>query len=75
VANLFIDGVERIQNYAGDPIHVQNIGLGFGAFSGGQGNFVNVQLTSSPVPLPGAVWFFGTGIAGLAGMRMGRKKI
>ncbi len=74
VANLFIDGVERIQNYVGDPIYVQNIGLGFGAFSGGQGNFVNVQLASlSAVPIPASLFLFGSGMVGLVGM--GRKKL
>ncbi len=33
-----------------------------------------VQFNGSPVPIPGAVWLLGTGLAGLAGIRIGRKK-
>lgn len=78
VANLFIDGVERIQNYAGDPFWAQNLGLrlGFSSFSGGQGNFANVQLISlQAVPILPSLFLFGSGIVGLAGMGMGRKKL
>jgi hypothetical protein len=74
VANLYIDGVERIQNYVGDPLTVQNVGLGFGVGSGGQGNFANVQLASlSAVPIPASLFLFGSGMVGLVGM--GRKKL
>jgi hypothetical protein len=30
--------------------------------------------TSTSVPVPAAVWLFGSGLAGLAGIRLGRKK-
>jgi hypothetical protein len=39
----------------------------------GLDNF-SVSTTSSPVPLPPAIFLFGTGLAGLAGIRFKRKK-
>jgi hypothetical protein len=73
VANLFIDGVERIQNYVGNPLTVQNVGLEFAVGSGGQGNFAKVQLASLlAVPIPPSLFLFGFSIAGLAGT--GRRK-
>ena len=39
------------------------LGSGLGDYVIGQ-----VDLTYSPVPIPAAVWFFGTGIIGLIGM-------
>jgi hypothetical protein len=71
LADLFVDNTEVIQNYAGNTMYLNNWGLGWGVTNGGQGNFNFVQL-SSPVPIPAAIWLFGSGIFGLAGM--GRKK-
>ena len=34
----------------------------------------DMQLTGNPVPTPGAVWLLGSSIAGLAGIRLRRKK-
>ena len=74
LADLFVDNSKVIQNYAGNSMHLNNWGLGWGVTNGGQGNFNVVQLTSSPVPVPGAVWFFGSGIAWIAGMGFGKKR-
>lgn len=49
LSNLWVDGVVRIQNYAGHTTYISNSGLEFGSFSGGQGNFSFVEL-ASPVP-------------------------
>ena len=43
---------------------------GGGTFTG----LSEVQFNGSPVPIPGAVWLLGTGLAGLAGIRIRRKK-
>jgi hypothetical protein len=34
----------------------------------------DMQLTGNPVPIPGAVWLLGSGLAGIAGIRLRRKK-
>ena len=54
VADLFVDGIERITNYAGEVsnIYVQNSGLMFSAVSGGQVNFDFVQLTIGTQNIP-----------------------
>jgi hypothetical protein len=61
---LFVDGTERISGYAGFAASfIHDTGLGWGASSGGQVNFNQVQLSS--VPIPAAVWLFGSALAGL----------
>lgn len=82
LADLFVDGIERIQNYAGVTYNPATEGnsrgmysLIWGGINGGQANFNSVQLTSSPVPIPGSFWLLGSGIAGLAGISKRRKKI
>lgn len=60
-ADLFVDGIERIRGYTGDPSFLDNKGLKFGAFSGGQINFAQVQLTS-PVPEPSVRAMMGFGV-------------
>lgn len=73
-ADLFVDGIGRIQGYAGDPSFLDNKGLKFGAFSGGQINFAQVQLTS-PVPEPSSGAMMGLGVLLLTGLwSMGLKK-
>ena len=32
-------------------------------------NSGSITVTSNPVPIPGAIWLFGSGIMGLAGLR------
>ncbi len=63
-ANLFVDGISRIQGYTGDTSFVGDTGLGFSAFSGGQGNFNFVQLQSVPEP-SSLVLALGAGALGL----------
>lgn len=77
LADLFVDNVECIQNYAGNTEYLSNWGLGWGTVFGGQGNFNSVQLAtpqSTPVPAPATMLLLGTGIAGLVGSRIRRKK-
>ena len=45
-ANLSVDGVERLQNYAGNTSYLENVGVRWGASGGGQGNFTSVQPVS-----------------------------
>ena len=56
-------------SFLSGTIYVQNIGLGFSAMSGGQGNFANVQLASlQAVPIPASLFLFGSGILGLTAL-------
>ena len=43
-------------------------------FDIGSGNSLEV-LNVSAVPLPGAIWLFGSGIIGLAGLARRKKKV
>jgi hypothetical protein len=43
-------------------------GVGFSKWNTGIDNY-KLTLTTSPVPLPSAVWLFGSAIAGLVGLR------
>ena len=38
------------------------------------GQSQRLRVTVSPVPVPGAIWLLGAGLAGLAGIRIRRKK-
>lgn len=56
LADLFVDGVERIQGYGGLlPIYPEDYGLMFGGWSGGQANFNLVRLTSPVVACNGLI--------------------
>ena len=46
-------------------------GLGGNPLS--QGQFDNVRLDFSPVPIPAAVWLFGSGLLGLIGVARRKK--
>lgn len=47
LANLSVDGVERIKGYTGHTeFYLKDWGLGWGAISGGKGNFNSVHLTT-----------------------------
>ena len=64
LADLFIDGVDRIQGYAGHTSFVANRGLVWGAFSGGRGDFNLVEAetgTLSTVPEPSTMFLGGVG--------------
>ena len=52
LADLFVDGVVRIQGYAGYSQYLDDNGLGFSVWSGGQGNFDFAQLTIGSRNLP-----------------------
>ena len=43
-------------------------------YYGPNADVIRLNYTGSPVPLPSAVWLLGSGIVGLAGTRLGRKK-
>jgi hypothetical protein len=49
-ADLFIDGILRLEDYAGHGDQSGDRGLVWAAFSGGQGNFSFVELASIPEP-------------------------
>ena len=60
LADLFVDGIKRIQDYPGfiyySPIEGNSRGMYstlWGAINGGEANFNFVQFTSSPSPIPG----------------------
>ena len=71
LADLYIDGVDRIAGYAGHTSFVADTGLNWGAFSGGQGdfNFVKAEtgtLSTTPEPssllICGVALLFGLGL-------------
>lgn len=71
LANLFVNGIEEIVGYTGDTAFVENWGLFFGAFSGGQGNFNLVELSSglSPsVPEPSGLAILASALVCLIGV-------
>jgi probable HAF family extracellular repeat protein len=47
--------------------------VGYGLNAAGQQRPFLMTPTGSPVPVPGAVWLLGSGIAGLAGLRRSRR--
>ena len=59
LANLFVDGLERLTGYSGNMTFLSNSGLYFGASSGGQGDFNFVQITSAPEPSSVALLLLG----------------
>jgi hypothetical protein len=50
LADLYVDGILRLEDYAGHSSFVHNRGLLWGAHSGGQANFSFVELASIPEP-------------------------
>ena len=62
LADLIVDGVERLSNYAGHTTNVVDFGLMWGAYSGGQGNFSLVELASTAIPEPSALLLAATGL-------------
>jgi hypothetical protein len=50
LADLSVDGITRIQGYTGNTTFKANVGLYFGASSGGQGNINFAQVVSVPEP-------------------------
>ncbi len=59
LADLFVDGTLRIEDYAGNTTFITNSGLAFGAASGGQANHTFVQVVS--VPEPSSLTLIGVG--------------
>ncbi|UOA07444.1 VPLPA-CTERM sorting domain-containing protein [Methylobacter sp. S3L5C] len=70
-----VDGVNGF-TFAAEAGHIYSIYLGGVDFSkwntGVDGYALNIK-TTSPVPLPGAVWLFGSALAGFVGLR--RRKL
>lgn len=62
---LWITGDNQLFNFM-DPNSPETVGLGTNANA--------LAVTSSPVPIPGAVWLLGTGLLGIAGLRRARLK-
>jgi PEP-CTERM motif len=69
VADLSVDGIVRLTGYTGNTSFYFDSALAWGAFSGGQGNFNDVQVQTGSVPEPGSLTLLvlGTGAAGMFG--------
>ena len=75
-ASLSVDGISRIDNYAGHTSFVANRGVTFHAFSGAEVHYSSVQFVS--VPAPSALFTVLVGIvpgAGLLWRRRLRRKV
>lgn len=70
---VFIDG-NLIADYQDSTFANANFkfGLSFGEDS--QGYFDNVVINTAPIPEPATILLFGTGLAGLIGTRLRKKK-
>ncbi len=70
--SLDVDGSHALLGEAlGIRLYNLNLDLGVDAISGV--GFDNVQLSFSAVPVPAAIWLFGTALLGLAGFNRRRK--
>jgi hypothetical protein len=66
-ADLYVDGVLRLSDYAGTSINALNYGLLFGAVNGGDVNFSLVSIvTGNAIPEPPTLTLLGT--AGAIGL-------
>jgi len=60
--------------WAGTLVTAGNTGSAWGGFSNTQySNVYNITISESAVPVPAAVWLFGSGLAGLAGVARRRR--
>lgn len=69
----FSDNVDSVNGYsflaeAGKQYSIYLGGVGFSRWNSGVDGYA-LNVTTSPVPVPGAVWLFGTALAGFLGMR------
>lgn len=74
-ADVFVDGVERISGWAGIPNPIQTGRFKFGSASSpddGQGNYNMVEF--NVVPVPSTILLLGSGVTGLAWIKLVRKK-
>lgn len=74
VADLSVDGVVRLTDYAGNTSFSFDSALSFGAYSGGRGNFnfVQVQTGMASVPEPTSLTLFVTGVGIVIGYTRNR---
>jgi hypothetical protein len=76
LAALYVDGIERLQNYSGSTYGLSNLGLEWGTNGGGQGNFnfVGLSIPSVPEPEEWSMLLLGFGMIGYQVKRkQGRK--
>ena len=73
--NLALTGsTAGIGSWTGTLLSVGNVGAAWGAFDGTPYSEVyNVSVTG-PVPIPAAVWLFGSGLIGLVGVARRRRR-
>ncbi|WP_262965541.1 VPLPA-CTERM sorting domain-containing protein [Methylobacter psychrophilus] len=74
----YSDNVNSVDSYsflaeAGKQYSVYLGGVGFSRWNTGVDGYALNIKTTSPVPLPGAVWLFGSALAGFVGLR--RRKL
>jgi hypothetical protein len=61
------NGLALVSNSENDSGEIGSVGAMFAGFNNPSGNAP--YITASPVPVPGAVWLLGSGLAGLIGLR------
>ena len=64
-----------IGTWAGELVSVGNVGTQWGAFTGTPyTERYNIEVTGPVVPVPAAVWLFGSGLIGLVGVARRRRR-
>ena len=74
------DETELLSSVSADPINKVEIEFSYYAYDAGASSFFGsegidlIKISGTPaVPIPGAFWLFGSGLAVLAGIKRGRK--
>ncbi|MDH5189857.1 MAG: VPLPA-CTERM sorting domain-containing protein [Gammaproteobacteria bacterium] len=74
VANVGDVNGDGLDDYTATFVSGGNVGAEWGDFNGAAYvEVLKVDIMSSPVPVPAAVWLFGSGLVGLAGIARRRK--
>jgi hypothetical protein len=64
--NPFLYDLDNVSILIGDVIQLRLSGRGIGDYAGVN---LTIETSATPVPIPGAIWLFGPGLAGLVSLR------